>query len=444
VITCLLVCVVAPVSIVAVHITRNPSFSIIDEVEHFDYVQRIADGSIPRMGQRLLPSTDELLRCLGQPQKEFVLPPCHGWTQQRLHSFYRSEANTQYEAQQPPLYYAVTAVLRWPFVHVLRFGALNGTRATGMLWMIAGLLLVWIGAAILGVDWRLTAAGVLLLAAAPTVVLASSIVNNDSAAVFAGGLVAAMGAMAWRYPDRLPWWMFALTGAGVALLKESFALPAVTVAGLLALDLYLHRSDRSLRNLTRAWLSGSGAMLLGALVATIAWSLTFHELSLVNLADFAVLKLGGNGQFGFSGLVNNALATLAPFTNTPAPLYQWARSGAVPGTAWSSVISSVQGDVIELLTLGAGISWIFVKERSWAHWLGAASMLTLYFGALALGISLAATYGFDSALPGRYGLPVAVLLILALIGAIEGRAARVALSMVSLIAFGLTFWYMLA
>ena len=102
------------------------------------------------------------------------------------------------------------------------------------------------------------------------------------------------------------------------------------------------------------------------------------------------------------------------------------------------------GDIIELLTVGAGISWIFVKERSWAHWVGAASLLTLYFGALALGMSLAATYRFDSALPGRYGLPVAVLLILALIGAIEGRAARLALSALSLLAFGLTFWYMLA
>ncbi len=399
------------------------------------------------MGQQLLHSTDELLKCLGQPQKEFVLPPCHGWSRERLDRFFGSEANAQYEAQQAPLYYAATSVLRWPFRHLLGFSTLNGTRATGMLWMIAGLLLVWIASTILGIDWRLTAAGVLLLAAAPTIVLASSIVNNDSAAVFAGGLVAAMGAMAWRYPGRMPWWTFALTGVAVAMLKASFALPAVTVAVLLALDLYFRRSehdDHPLSHLTSRWLSGSGAMLLGALAATISWSLTFHELSLVSLANYAVLKLGGNGQFGFSGLVNNALATLAPFTNTPAPLYQWARAGAVPGTAWSSAISGMQGDIIELLTVGAGISWIFVKERSWAHWVGAASLLTLYFGALALGISLAATYRFDSALPGRYGLPVAVLLILALIGAIEGRAARLALSALSLLAFGLTFWYMLA
>ena len=344
-VTCLLVCVLAPVSIIAVHIARNPSFSIIDEVERFDYVQRISDGSVPRMGQQLLHSTDELLKCLGQPQKEFVLPPCHGWSRERLDRFFGSEANAQYEAQQAPLYYAATSVLRWPFRHLLGFSTLNGTRATGMLWMIAGLLLVWIASTILGIDWRLTAAGVLLLAAAPTIVLASSIVNNDSAAVFAGGLVAAMGAMAWRYPGRMPWWTFALTGVAVAMLKASFALPAVTVAVLLALDLYFRRSehdDHPLSHLTSRWLSGSGAMLLGALAATISWSLTFHELSLVSLANYAVLKLGGNGQFGFSGLVNNALATLAPFTNTPAPLYQWARAGAVPGTAWSSAISGMQ------------------------------------------------------------------------------------------------------
>jgi hypothetical protein len=445
-IVCLAVCVVAPASIIAVHIDRNPSFSIIDEVEHFDYVQRIAAGNIPRMGEQILPSTYQLLKCIGQPQKEYVLPPCHGWTRARLQKFYESEANSSYEAQQPPLYYAITAVLRWPFIHVLGLSTLNGTRATGLLWTSAGLLLLWIAATILGIEWPLTAAGALFLAAAPTVVLASSIVSNDGAAVFAGGLVAAMGAMQWRYPGRLPWWSFALAGVTVAMLKASFALPAATVAALLAIEPYIRRSDRgdrSVRHLTSAWLSGSGAMLLGAVIATIGWSLAFHALSLVDLKTFAVIKLGGNGQFGFSGLVNNALATLSPFTNTPAPLYQYTRAGTVPATAWSSAISSIQGDVVEFLAVSAGIAWVFVRERGWAHWLGAASLLTLYFGALALGVSIAETYGFDTALPGRYGLPTAVLLVLALIGAIQGRAARLAFSAVSLLCFGLTFWYML-
>lgn len=446
VVACLAVCVAAPASIIAVHIERNPSFSIIDEVEHFDYVQRIAHGGIPRMGQQIMPSTYQLLKCVGQPQKEYVLPPCHGWSKQRLETFYKSEANASYEAQQPPLYYAVTSVLRWPFVHVLGWSTLNGTRATGIFWTSAGLLLLWIAATILGIDWPLIAAGALFLTAAPTVVLSSSIVSNDAAALFGGSLAAAMGAVQWRYPGRMPWWSFALAGVAIPMLKESFALPIVTVAVLLAIEPYVRhssRGDRAVRELTLAWLSGSGLMLVCAVVATIGWSLAFHALSLVDLKTFAVIKLGGDGQFGFSGLVNNALSTLSPFTNTPAPLYQYTRAGTAPATAWSSTISSLQGDVVEYLTVGAGLSWVFVRERVWAHWLGAASLFTLYFGALALGISIAETYGFDSALPGRYGIPTAVLLVLALIGAIEGRVARLAFSAVSLLAFGLTFWYML-
>jgi hypothetical protein len=445
-ITCLAVCVLAPVSIIVVHISRSPSFSIIDEVEHFDYVQRVAAGRIPRMGEQLLPSTDQLLRCVGQPQKEFVLPPCHGWSRARLAKFYGSEANASYEAQQPPLYYAATSVLRWPFIHLLGYGTLNGTRATGMLWMIAGLLLVWIAATILGVDWPLIAAGVLFLAAAPTVVLASSIVSNDAPAVFAAGLIATMGAVQWRHPGRLPWWSFALAGVGVAMLKESFAVPAATVAALLALEAVVgaRRGERPLRELALVWLSGSGVMLLGAAAATIAWSVVFHALSLVDLRTDAVVQLGGNGEFGFSGLINNAIATLAPFTNTPAPIYQWTPLAAPAGTGWAAAISSIQNNLVELLTVGAGLSWIFVKEKGWAQWLGGASLLMLYVGSLILGISIAATYGFDSALPGRYGIPVGVLLVLALIGAIEGRGARLAFSTVSAAAFGLTFWYMLA
>src|ERR1700722_11055807 len=72
-VVCVLVCWAAPVALVAVHVHRSPSFSIEDEESHFDYVQRMAQGSMPRLGQQLLPSTNELLRCgVGRPPEGFT------------------------------------------------------------------------------------------------------------------------------------------------------------------------------------------------------------------------------------------------------------------------------------------------------------------------------------------------------------------------------------
>jgi hypothetical protein len=444
-----LVCILAPVSLVAVHIHRSPTFSIEDEEAHYDYVQRVAEGSIPRLGQQLLPSTNQEVRCVGRPPEAFTLPPCHGESRAELDSFYHSVNNAQYEAQQPPLYYAVTAVLRWPFIHILGIHRLPGTRITGAIWLAAGLLFMWLAAVILGFSWELAAAAALFVAAAPNVLLASSIVNDDAAAVLAGGLVAALGAAAWRMPNRLPWWMFALGGFVVVALKTTFLLPVIPVAGLLAIATWSTRARSeglisALWTSLRRWLPQGGALLLGGLAAAVIWSIIFRQLALVNLKTFVPLQLAGSLQTSIGGLMGNAVAMFSPFTGSPAPNFQWTITGAVPSTIWSSSLESLDGELIEMLVIAAGLSCLFVKERRWPHWLGGASLLTLFFGGWAVGIGFMLTYNYNTPLPGRYGISVAVLMILALIGALRGRWAQLLFLMFSLVSFGLAFVFMLA
>ena len=61
----LFTCVIVPASLVGMHIHENPKLSPIDEGAHLDYVTRIERLSMPRMGQRLQPSTLRVTVCEG-------------------------------------------------------------------------------------------------------------------------------------------------------------------------------------------------------------------------------------------------------------------------------------------------------------------------------------------------------------------------------------------
>lgn len=460
----MLVCLVAPASLVAAHMYWSPAFSTQDEVEHLDYVQRVASGSIPRLGQQMLPASNRLLRCIGRPPPGFIVkprvsfsvPPCHGASRDQLARFFHSPGDAQYEAQQPPLYYAVTAVLRWPLIHVIGMSVLPGTRATGAIWLAAGLLLFWLAAAIVGLDWPMRAAGALFITVAPTVVLSASIVGNDAAAVFAGGLVAAVGAVAWRRPGALPWWAFAAVGLVVAELKASSVAAVVTVAALLLLHAAATLDDRipgraltpgERRAVLASWLPAGGSLLLGAAFGVVAWSIGFHLLSEVDPRTFAALRLNTDGQTGLADLASNATTMLYPFTNSPINPFEWHRwtsTGLPLGNPKSVDLENITAQITAALGLAVGFSALFVRRREWPQWLGGAALLALFVGGLLLGVSIELNFGYNTQLPGRYGLSTGVLLALALVGAFRGRRARLLFGAFSLATYLLTFAYILA
>ena len=91
-----------------------------------------------------------------------------------------------YEAQQPPIYYAVTALLRQPISLVVN-GFVNSARLTGAIWLAGGLaLLWWFLRRRLGATALATATACILVSMAPMVVGQSYTVNNDAAAVLIG------------------------------------------------------------------------------------------------------------------------------------------------------------------------------------------------------------------------------------------------------------------
>ena len=68
--------VLAPMLLVSLHIAQNPTFSPIDEITHYDYVTRMAQGKIPRFGQEIQASSLRIFECTGIAYPPVHMPPC--------------------------------------------------------------------------------------------------------------------------------------------------------------------------------------------------------------------------------------------------------------------------------------------------------------------------------------------------------------------------------
>jgi hypothetical protein len=422
-------------------------FSPIDEAAHYDYVDWAASGHLPKLGDFLLPSTLRTISCVGIALHGLVTPPCNVSV---LNPLNYPGGGYQYEAQQPPLYYAVTAALRWVPAHLASLSQLDATRLAGIIWLACGLLLLWGAGRLLGLTVSRVSLGVLLLAAAPVVLYETSIVSDEASAIFAGALVTFMGALAWQHRSR---WMvpaLCIVGFLVCLMAEINVF-AVTVVAVLFL--LLGFSDRraleesselaSWRSPSWYWIRRAVALLFGGGLAIVLWLVAFRARSLINPVDLASLNVQRVGPMGVSKLGDEALSLLTPLTNS----YDAYRSSAAGTTAESFLSQNLQVAISTVLTfvvLGGALSGLFVRPRQWSHWVGLVALPVLYVGGFAFGFSSWLTYNADPGLVSRYGLAVAPLLILGLVASLRGRFWVGALWLFAVASFGLSFYFMLA
>jgi hypothetical protein len=439
-----LVCVVAPFSLIALHIHENPRLSPIDEAEQFDYISRIANASIPRLGQSLLPSTLRLMSCHGSASPA-RLPPCKG----SHHPADYPGGGYQYEAQQPPTYYAIAVPLRWVGVHVFGLDRLTAARATGALWLSAGLLLLWMTGRLMGVAIRRLVPAMLLLSSAPVVIYQSSIVSNDAPSIFAGSLIALLSALAWKRPGRWTIPTLALGAVLVTTIKAVDIIPPLVFASLLAI-LYWKCADPAdltptarLRAWFVRWGPNGGVLLLGGVIGVGVWVIVSHELSLINpktLPTYASLRIA---PIDLATALREALSALNPLNGSfSAPLTN------AKGVPISSVVSAnlqpITGTLLQYLLLAGGLAGLFVKPRKWVHWMGLLALFFAYIVSALVAIGFWQTYAVNPELVGRYALSAAPLLALALVVAIRGRWVLYGLWTFSLSLFGLSFFYLLS
>jgi hypothetical protein len=426
----LFVCVVAPSTLVALEIDANPEFSPIDESAHFDYVERVSQGELPRLGEHLTRDTLRELACRRTALTAFRLPPCDS----PVLPYEAFSATWQYEVQQPPTYYAATAAMRWVVQNV--FGVdnrLNATRIPSIVWLVVGLLLLWAAGRLMSIDPLPLGAGLLLLGSAPLVVYHTGTVTNDVTAIPAAGLVAL--AVALFHRGRLRHATLALFAAAfvAAALKATNAFPAVALSALLAVGTVVEHRSEGWRVPLGSWMRSGGALVVGALLPIAIWTVVHRSRSLIDLTEeptFEVLR-GTPRTLGL--VVHEATEMFRPLTGLAGGFVPLS-----PGTLGTNVQAPFYA-VLSFLLIGGGLAGLFAAPRRWNHVLGLIAVASLYFGGLAFGISVMLTYDTDPGLSGRYALSLAPLLILVLAASLVGRFAQRALALFAAAFFAVMF-----
>src|SRR3954452_8662822 len=88
--------VVAVAVLAAITVARYPVWTLVDEAQHFDYIQAIADeGLLPVIPDLVSPQVEAI------DENVYPAPP-------RKDRARRGLAGRSYEAQQPPLYYVLS------------------------------------------------------------------------------------------------------------------------------------------------------------------------------------------------------------------------------------------------------------------------------------------------------------------------------------------------
>lgn len=421
----LIVCVGVPAFVVSRTISLNPALSIIDEPEHLDYTTRLARGELPRLGDRLTQRQLREMACAdvkGPGPKG--LPSCDA---ARFDPDDFVGRAFQYEAHQPPAYYGITAVLRFGTERVLGVdGYRDATRATGIIWMAAGLLLLWLAGRLFRVDPWVLAAVLLVLALLPLPIYSSSTVTNDAATLVAAGLAMCLAGVAVRRPGaRFVPWLLLGGGAFIALLKSTNVIAVAAVALLLLWEAMRQIPDGgSWRAGIRPWLRTGGALLLGSALAVCAWAIMTRARATIDPFDIPIYAKSLHLDRLEPVLLLRELASiLGPGTGAYVPPFLTFENQGVFIAVGSGLL------------LAAGFAWVFVRPRVWPHVLGAAALLSVVVVSYALGIAFYFSYHADPVLNGRYVLSATPLLALALAGAARGRAATIGLW-----AFGIAFF----
>jgi hypothetical protein len=422
----LFVCVVAPVVLVALQIDRNPKFSPVDEAAHYDYVNRVAEGELPRQGQHLMRSTMREVACKGNAFSAVPVPPCS--TPVLRYDQFAGGAQ-QYEALHPPVYHAITVPFRWVIQHTLVSDRLDATRAVGILWLVAGLLLLWAAGRVMGIAPANLGAVLLLLVTAPTVVFFYGTVTTDATALTTGGLVALAAAIAWRRENGAPWLLLA-AGVFAAACKVTNMFAVVTVSGAFLVAAIAGRAAAEPWTATaRRWLRDGGVLLAGGVVTSILWVIIHDAIALVDLTDEPALEGLRGGSQSFGGVLVVATKFFQPLTDQ---VFSAATLGQDAQQPFRTALA--------FLLIGGGLGGLFVSPRTWAHVLGLISVPALYFGGVAIGLGFIVGFGTDAGagVSGRYAMSVAPLILLALAASLRGRWPVGAVATLAVSSFAVT------
>ena len=417
----LLFCVVLPTAVVGNVIQRHSQFSPIDEGAHFDYVERLYSHGIPVLGDRLLPSTLREIACRGTALPGIVTPPCDSPT------FTAKDfpgEGFQYEAQQPPLYYAVAAPIAKVVEKVVGLGPVGSARITGLLLLIAGLLLSWHVAMMMKISRLTSLAGIAVMGLSPAVVYYSAMVTNDSAGILCGALVCYVAALT-HTKQRAHVKHAVAVGVVCALTKGFTVVPAV-IFGVVFLLVSLHHSGglsalKSKQSLKQWWNSASAktyartgiALIISSVIVTAIWTTYVGmkaSISPPTLPTFAVLRTDSTTLWS---LLQQGTNMFIPLTGKFNPF-----------TQWNYEAFKFHNSVAIFAVIAGCSAGIFVAKRQWWSVLGPLVLAGMYAGGLVEIAGFWRVYDLITPTEPRFALPMVPVLVLILCAGIQRATAQ--------------------
>ncbi len=383
------ICVLFPIVRVGNVVGRHSRFSPIDEVAHWDYIQRLSIGEFPRMGDRLRAETLREAACRGVALPEMVLPPCGART--LFPDDFPGRAY-QYEAQQPPLYYALSIPLSLLTGDLFGLGPVRGTRLTGAFWLATALLLTWRTGRILGVARTSLSAAILLVASAPVVTYHASVVSNDAMVLFGGALVCYAAARVHVGTEHVTW-LATVSGVVAAMVKTTCLIPCVILGSLLlwaGRPWTAREPAATSAEASRRYRRGGLGLILGALLPTAIWVGLSRSLATIPLEQIPAFDVLQGKPVNLLVIAREALLVLSPLTDAYTPF-----AAPFPNTY------RVLAILLRVLVLGTALTGCLVwAKRGWWHDVGPVVVAGLYLGGVVLGIGIWRAYQVD---PGLFG-----------------------------------------
>ncbi len=265
--------------------------SRIDEPTHADFAYQVAQGHIPAKGDVIAPEIRSLWACMGQ--ERYTLPTC-GTTPWPWLFPYDAD---QYNFSHPPLYYVTVGLPARAVAAVTPLNFVEAGRLTGILWLTAGMFMLYVALRRWRVDPAIAMVAPLLLVSFPRVLHASTTINPDATATLGGALALWLAAKIFLEDDHH--WLLPVVFTGlIGMLKFINTIPFVALA-ILAIARALR--DHGFKGLRLAHWVLPLAMATSIIIPYLAWELfqaprgdMSWQNPLVGINTRAVLGLPGS------------------------------------------------------------------------------------------------------------------------------------------------------
>lgn len=378
------------------HVYRYRTLSPIDELQHLDYLIRVPRGQIPGSGDLVLPESGRIETCarIDSPTTEPYLQSCApddasvdvGQLQEGGH-------NTAFI--HPPTYYFVDGVLARIVDAAIpgNQSLLTTGRIAGLVWLLAGVVFMWLLLAEVGAGLGARAILILLLVTAPTLVHAWSTINPDGTSIMIGAVLL-WAAFRWER-GRMPLWVLA------ALAALATATKVTNLAGFVVVACYLawpvvgeFRRTRSVAGAdARRRVVALGAMLGSVLVVSVAWFIVQKMVQVIPPSEVPMIKNAHVERFPLVGLVQNWKQAVSPL-QTPWIPPQFRHSWLLFTTA-----------LVDLLVIvGALAGSALARSGARIRRVGVIAVVLMVVLGPALVVFNFFVQGIYSGIPPRYGI----------------------------------------